>query len=49
MYSLEKERKWGKEEAYISRKKQEDSGSIETRKMKGKIGNDRRQELQLTL
>lgn len=31
------------EEAYISRKKQEDSGSIETRKMKGKIGNDRRQ------
>lgn len=31
------------EEADINRTKQEDSGSIKTRKMKGKIGNDRRQ------
>ena len=29
------------EAAYISRKKQEDSGSIKTRKMKGKRGKDR--------
>lgn len=30
------------EEADTNRTKQEDSGSIKTRKMKGKIGNDRK-------